>query len=223
MQVYSIYKILCLTNDKVYIGYTGQEPNAYIREHFASAKRGVRKLLYDAIRKHGPENFTYEVICQTLAKDDAKHLERHFIAEYDSFCHNGKGYNLTFGGDGGDTSHSPVYQAGIKLRDISGPKNGNWGGFSEQHKINMGKARKGKMPKNYNDFILFAKGKKYIHNPSTNDEQQVDASHLAQWLDRGYVVGRLKIPCEYCGMLSGPSNMAKHQKTKCNKAAALTK
>ena len=34
---------------------------------------------------------------------------------------------MTRGGDGGDTSQSPNYKAGMAKRDLSGPKNGMYG------------------------------------------------------------------------------------------------
>ena len=220
MKVYSIYRITCNVNRKNYIGYTGQEINGYLKEHFASAERGVAKLLYDAIRKHGSDNFTTEVLCQTTIKSYAVELECHFISQFDSFCHSGKGYNLTFGGDGGDTSSSPKYQAGIARRNLkwkTHPPEHISGGWKHDAaaKKKMSDAHRGWIPKNYNDFILFSKGKKYIHNSDTNDEFQVLVERIPEYLKAGYQVGRLKVACPYCGLMSGPSNLLKHQMTKC--------
>jgi group I intron endonuclease len=208
--MYSIYKILNVKNGKVYVGYTGAEVHGYIREHFANARNGYAKLLYSAIRKHGEQNFSYEVLYQTIHKDHATDMEKYFISQFNSFCKTGLGYNVTFGGDGGDTSHSPIYKAGMKARDLTGPKNGNWGGFSAEHKLNISKAKKGKIPGNYNDFILFAKGKIAIHNPATAIEIKIEPKLLSHYQTLGYLKGRLRVPCPHCGMLSDKSNMVKH-------------
>lgn len=218
--MYSIYKISNCKNGKIYIGYTGQEPHWYIKEHFANARNGVAKLLYSAIRKHGEVNFSYELLYQTPYKDHATDMERYFISEYNSHCKTGHGYNVTFGGDGGDTSYSPIYQAGMKRRAEV------WATHPPEHikpgwkhtqttKDKMSVVRVGKPPGNYDDFIMFAKNKSYMHKLDDAKEIRVKPEDIQQYERQGFIRGRLRIPCEHCGMLSDKGNMARHLRTTC--------
>lgn len=66
--------------------------------HLYAARQGNLRPLYAAIRKHGAENFTFEVIEECI--DEAiNDRERHWVTHYDSFNQE-KGYNLTKGGSG---------------------------------------------------------------------------------------------------------------------------
>lgn len=213
MKVFSVYKITNLVNGKIYIGYTGREVDSYIENHFRQAIRGQdpNKLLYKAIRKYGEDAFSREVLCQTLDKTNAQELERHFIREFNSHSFYGHGYNMTHGGDGGDTSSSPNFLIGIANRDLSGPKNGNWGGFSDDHRKAISDAKRGKRPGNWDQFIMHARGKVYIHHPFDNVEKRVDETEVGSYLASGFVKGRLKIQCS-CGTHADRSNLARHHR-----------
>jgi len=101
--MFTIYKILNLVNNKVYIGYTGKDINWYMKRRFTQAEHGHWKsrMLYNAIRKYGSNNFTYKILEMVTSIKEAKEKEVHFIKEYNSYYQNNKGYNMTFGGDGG--------------------------------------------------------------------------------------------------------------------------
>ena len=95
-RIYTIYKIVNLINDKVYIGFDSNWPKR-IRDHKTRSKKGQAKL-YMAIRKYGWNNFTYIPIYQSPDLDYTKTvMESYFITEYDSY---NKGYNATTGGEG---------------------------------------------------------------------------------------------------------------------------
>jgi len=72
-----IYKITNKINNKPYYGQTRQPPNRRWSQHKQSAKNGGKMILYNAIRLHGVENFTFEVICEceTLEELNAKEIE----------------------------------------------------------------------------------------------------------------------------------------------------
>jgi group I intron endonuclease len=53
---YFIYVIKNVQNEKTYVGKTN-DPDRRWRAHKWSAKNGQKSKLYDAMRKHGPENF----------------------------------------------------------------------------------------------------------------------------------------------------------------------
>lgn len=90
-----IYKTTNKINGKIYVGQhigTLLDPEYY----------GSGKYLNNAIRKYGVNNFTVEVLefCET--KESLNQREIFWIHELQSQNHD-IGYNISFGGDGGDT------------------------------------------------------------------------------------------------------------------------
>jgi len=108
-------------------------------------------------------------------------------------------------GDGGDTSMCPNFIKGIANRDQSGEKNPMFGGFSDNHRANISKSKKGKMPPNADQFLRAAKGKSYWHNVEDNVEKRF----LQDQVPAGWVKGRLRIPC-VCGKAVDISNFKKY-------------
>ena len=102
-QIYSIYRITNLVNNKIYIGFASN-PN---RRWYAHQKNSIYKKrnthLYNAMQKYGIDNFQFDVIYQSFDyMHTHKTMETHFITEYKSYvgfadCN---GYNMTFGGEG---------------------------------------------------------------------------------------------------------------------------
>jgi hypothetical protein len=209
-----MYQIRNLINDKLYIGYTKQEPISYIRNHFRRARLGEdpNKLLFKAILKYGEDAFEVTLIAQTTEKANATYLERFFIGDRNSHAVSGHGYNLTLGGDGGDTSQSPNYKAGIAKRDLRGEKNGNWGGFSEDHKKNLSAAKRGKRPKSCDVWSKAATGKIYLHDAIKMIEKRVHPDEATQFKNNGFVLGRLKLECKICGKYADVSNLKRHHR-----------
>ena len=114
-----IYLITNTIDGKTYVGKT-KDLEARWERHLKNVRYNDT-WLYRAIRKHGKENFTIQTIaeCGEAAVDNA---ERYFIAELNPE------YNMTAGGTGGDTSHTPGYIRGMENRqDNSGEKNPMFG------------------------------------------------------------------------------------------------
>ena len=88
-----IYKIQNLINGKIYIGQS-IHIKARFNAHKSEARNGNTRPLYNAIRKYGVENFSFEVI-EECSKEKLNEREIYWIKKYNSF-HNG--YNLTLGG-----------------------------------------------------------------------------------------------------------------------------
>lgn len=103
-----IYLITNNVNDKVYVGKTEHEsPDKYYEYHLNRALIGdenrdfYNKPLYRAIRKYGKDSFSFQILDTAESKDELNEKEIFYIDKYDSYL--GDGYNLTKGGDGGDT------------------------------------------------------------------------------------------------------------------------
>lgn len=97
----TIYKATCVVNNKSYIGIDSYWPHRK-SDHKRNALIYQQKFIfYNAIRKYGWDNFSWEVLFQ--CSDEQYNyalsvMEPHFIAEYTTLAPNG--YNMTLGGDG---------------------------------------------------------------------------------------------------------------------------
>jgi group I intron endonuclease len=107
--IYTIYKILCKVNNKVYIGYTKKKVAQRLEEHKRTARLKKQKYkLQKAIRKYGPENF---LIYELYQSKDIKHIRKMedvFITEYNSIEY---GYNIAKGGQGGTLNNAGTFTA----------------------------------------------------------------------------------------------------------------
>lgn len=100
--MWSVYKIENRRSGKAYIGITGQAPRYRWKCHYHDTFRpGRGHHLHAALRKHGFDAFTFEVIGQAPDAETAKAMEKIAIRVFGSLAPNG--YNLTAGGDGATT------------------------------------------------------------------------------------------------------------------------
>lgn len=91
--------IYCITNrknNKKYIGLTTRNVNTRFEEHCKADS-----YIGNAIRKYGPDNFCLEILDTAKCQEELANKEIEWIAKEGTF---GKGYNMTNGGDGTDTS-----------------------------------------------------------------------------------------------------------------------
>jgi len=93
-----VYKITNKINGKGYIGKTAR-PEKRFEEHFHQ-KRSSNYAIHHAIKKHGKDNFHFEIIAETT-KEEVDSLEIKLIAEHKTFITE-HGYKETRGGDGGE-------------------------------------------------------------------------------------------------------------------------
>lgn len=100
MNKYTVYKITCSINNKIYIGYTKNDINYRLSQHFKMAIRITNKnnKFSNAILKYGKINFKVEPIFQSLDKTEALNKEIYFIKTLNTIK---EGYNTTEGGTGG--------------------------------------------------------------------------------------------------------------------------
>ena len=99
-QYFHCYKITCKLNGKGYIGITSNGVKRRFNHHKQDAKKGAKTPLHAAIRKYGAENFTIEEIKKATNWEDICQIEREMIIIHNTLTQNGKGYNISTGGEG---------------------------------------------------------------------------------------------------------------------------
>lgn len=117
-----IYKISNNFDAKVYIGKTTSTLEERWKQHLEKAKLfpnvPFKSKLYAAMKKYGADNFFISVIEQ-CSNEDLNVRERFWIAKENSYYN---GYNLTFGGDGYQTSNleeiQELWNQGKSIQDI---------------------------------------------------------------------------------------------------------
>ena len=106
-----IYQITNEINGKFYIGKTTKTPEERLKCHsYESRYRRTGSFLHKSMRKHGVENFTISIIESEIPETNLDERERYWIQTLKPH------YNLTEGGEGGDTSKSPKYIESLKTR-----------------------------------------------------------------------------------------------------------
>lgn len=98
-----IYKITNKINNKIYIGQVYNK-SIYDRfkRHIKEASNNSKSYIDRAINKYGDKNFICELIDTAKSLQDLNQKEKYWISYYNSTDRN-IGYNLTPGGDGGNT------------------------------------------------------------------------------------------------------------------------
>jgi group I intron endonuclease len=93
-----VYKATSIIDGKIYVGQTivGLKTRRECHVNAALAERD-NNYFHNSIRKHGKDNFEWEIIGYANSKSALDDLEIYYIKELKSFE---KGYNLTEGGGG---------------------------------------------------------------------------------------------------------------------------
>lgn len=92
-----VYKATNKINNKVYIGITTKTLEHRKSIHKKDSKT-KNTYFYKAIRKHGFDNFKWEVIDTAQSIEELHEKEIAYIKQYESFDNKEKGYNTTSGG-----------------------------------------------------------------------------------------------------------------------------
>jgi hypothetical protein len=90
-----VYKIT-FPNKKVYIGQTSVSLRTRIKQHTASAIRGVNKGLYSAIRKY--KYIEVDILKECSSIEELNYWEKLYISEYNCTLFSKLGYNTRPGG-----------------------------------------------------------------------------------------------------------------------------
>lgn len=94
-----IYLVTNLIDNKKYVGQTSQSLITRWKRHQYPFNHRGHSYLYNAICKHGVDNFSVEALAVVHTKEDMDFYERFLIKEFD-LRNPEKGYNLTDGGGG---------------------------------------------------------------------------------------------------------------------------
>jgi group I intron endonuclease len=140
--MYLVYKITNKTNGKAYIGQTQQTFTLRRYNHIQRARDGVNRPLYNAMRRDGVKNFSWEILYECSDKKEMDKKERYYIRKFHSVIPGG--YNLTAGGEGAKhhlttiekmkqrfITNNPAKRPEVKEKmsrnhaDVSGEKNPN--------------------------------------------------------------------------------------------------
>ena len=138
-----IYKITNLINNKIYIGKdTTSDPNYF----------GSGLLIKRSLKKYGIENFIKEIIDKTDDYDELSKKEIHWISKYESTKRD-IGYNISTGGDGGDTlSNHPDLNLIKEKISKNNPKTGKT--YEEAFGVDRANSYKEKLKINIHKNIL---------------------------------------------------------------------
>ena len=111
-----IYKFTNKINNKVYIGQTTQTIEQRTNKHLSQLDDNT--YFHRALKKYGINNFDIEVIEQNIPLNELDNREIYWIKYYDSYHTSNKGYNLTKGGQWGNSSQLLCGSAEEEIKDL---------------------------------------------------------------------------------------------------------
>lgn len=102
-------KIYCIENTEngmKYIGKTKLNISKRFKQHIynSNSKSYNMTYLYRSFKSYGLDKFIIFLVEDNITNDEINQKEKYWIDKLNTFVPNG--YNLTIGGDGGDTSNS---------------------------------------------------------------------------------------------------------------------
>ncbi len=144
-----IYKVINKINGKIYIGQTIYSVDSRIKGHLKGAGYFQR-----ALRKYGIQSFDVSIIDTADNKDILNEKEKYWIKKLNSLTPNG--YNISIGGTGGNLGELVNKKRGDSRKGLKHTeetkekiRQSNLGKVrSEEAKVNMSKAQKGRIPWN---------------------------------------------------------------------------
>lgn len=178
-----IYKITNKVNGKIYIGLTKQKLSDRFRGHWSDAHKSLRgkgRICYfqQALLKYGKDNFIKEKIDEAETKEELEIREKYWISYYNSTDRE-IGYNVSEGGEGGDTCSEFVW--------ITDGKENRYVFYKDEIPLGF---RRGRTI--CEKFANSNKGKIYIHNdeeciliPEDEIEKYIKSGWQRGMLDRG--------------------------------------
>lgn len=141
MKTYTIYKLTSPSN-KTYIGWTSRPLKKRLQDHMSEVRRGFDRPIQKALRKYPLEQWTQEVLLETMDYDESLASEVNYIKNFNT-TNPDKGYNISIGGEYGATGvkRSDEYKANMR----EAKKNSAWRSTPE-HGAKISAALKGHPP-----------------------------------------------------------------------------
>ena len=173
--MYCIYRITNLINGKTYIGQ-------HKYKKLDDSYMGSGKILKQAIKKHGVENFKKEILYSRIQyKETADDMERLAIAKERAI---GKAeYNIANGGQGGNLGEEVIRRMAASKKGKPSPNKGKH--LAEETKRKLSEAKKGKKHKPHTEEIKRKiseanKGKNKGKRHTNETKNKMSASHIGQ-------------------------------------------
>lgn len=110
-----IYKITNLINNKVYIGQSIDVKQRWRQHKYETKKDKPKMIINRAMKKHGIENFSFEVIASCFDMSAANDAETFIVAQENSLIPNG--YNVTNGGYNSPKTKEWKQQMSLKAKE----------------------------------------------------------------------------------------------------------
>lgn len=92
--------MITFPHGKKYIGITSRSIKQRFAQHKIAVRNGSINRVHTAMRKYGVENVVVQEIATFQTWEEACNAEIAAIAAHDTYHTRGKGYNMTFGGEG---------------------------------------------------------------------------------------------------------------------------
>jgi len=148
---------------KEYVGLTTTALEERKKAHEYYALKGNKCPFACAIRKYGVDGFKWTILCRCYFKYNLKPREMYWIKKLKTKVPNG--YNLTDGGDGGDTfSYRPIRSKNITKKKMSKEMKKRWKDFEYRRK--MKKAFKNMKPRSIESVEKYRKTNLGEKNPT---------------------------------------------------------
>lgn len=184
-----IYLTTNLINGKKYIGK--RQKSKFDESYIGS---GVR--LKAAVKKYGKENFKCEILYWCETKEELIQCEKDTITQYNAL-NDSNFYNLTAGGDGGNTGaqykgmkpHKAHHSEETKLKMSNIRKGHN---TSEETKLRISNSNKGKKRTPEQNKANSDRNKNKIWIRKDNIQTTIPSIELNKYLEQGWERGRLK-------------------------------
>lgn len=179
-----VYCITNLVNGKRYIGITTKTIEQRWKEHCVN-RRNSKSVFKNAIAKYGKESFIIGEIERCDAIADLFEREKFWIEHLNSFHANGRGYNMTMGGDGCLGYLYTKEQRQQMSESRKGESNGFFGKtHSNEIKQKLSYQRQGrKLTQEWKDAISRGQSGK-INSSETRAKMSKSKSHLKKPIDQ---------------------------------------
>lgn len=222
--MYKLYKITNTVNGKLYIGITKLAIEQRWAKHLKDSISPKYPLHY-AISKYGQENFTIELLEESINRSHISGLEEPTIQKYDSRNY---GYNVAKGGYGGDLgpealakrletikNWSPekkaIYKKKLSQRNLGKTKETDSGRLSQSEKIKGNTFRKGFLHDDGTKLKISKGNKGKVRSPKSIDKYR----KAAKIRGNAHLQGK-KISCICCKKDWDLGNFAQHIKRQSN-------